>query len=117
MPVARGIIPITQALRVILKTGRNKFVPAQLEGLTSRAPILTMVCPQCGNNLSVEEDKQVTFRILNPAQTFVWADGMPDKNEASVTVRVPFKCPHPAQAGKGMCGIRMVIKGNRVERV
>lgn|GEM_PF-4550677 len=106
-------MPVTNTLRVIFKCGKHLFVPANLEGLTGQS-MLTLVCPRCGNNISVGSHKGIRFRLLEKAIPFVWNDGFPDKTEVIVNVQVPFVCDCPNPSGKGRCGLKMIIRGNRV---
>ena len=117
MVEARGVNPVAAGFPTYIRWGKWVTLIGELYAEHDGSlPILIINCPRCNNTLSVEEEKGITFQAYLPPRPYITSWGEVYQQTHVVSTASQFKCSHDAIAGKGLCGLKMVIKEGRAYR-
>jgi hypothetical protein len=79
---------------------------------------LDISCPRCGQVSRIPGDlKTIRIERLEKPRQFVGPTGELHVQTFRITIHEVMTCDHPAEAGKGICGLRFRVTDNVVHRV
>jgi uncharacterized protein YbaR (Trm112 family) len=117
MVEAHGRIPKASGFPVYIRWGKWVTLIGELYAEhDGELPIIILACPRCNGILSIEEEKGITFEAFFPPRRYVTSWGEVYQQTHQVSTAHQFKCSHDAVAGKGICGLTMIIKDGRAYR-